>query len=198
MGHTGFDCSKDPNLKTIRGTEVKSLANNDLGRIQRIESELANKKRLNYLSDFSKFIQQLMKQAQLDTPLQEEGHEEEDEDDAFPLVDESRILQIKEKLLTFDDFNYAFLNHDLETGSVNKKVVTLEGSLKQDIFKNLYADESLTPRGVMPENQELNEGDTFVLDKTQELLNNSFGDNNNNNINELSLDVHLDISKQIK
>lgn len=113
-------------------------------------------------------------------------------------MDESRILSIKEKLLTFDDFNYASINHELELGSLNKKVVTLDASLKHGMFRGeQYLDESLTPRAVMSENQDLTkgEGDTFVLDKTQD-LNNSFG--NNININELSLDVHLDISKQIK
>ncbi len=48
-------------MKTIQGTEVKNLANNENTRIQKVESDLNNKKRLNYLEDFRKYITHLMK-----------------------------------------------------------------------------------------------------------------------------------------
>lgn len=51
---------KDPNIRMIQGTEIKNMANNESSRIQKVESEMLNKKRLNYLEDFRKYIMHLI------------------------------------------------------------------------------------------------------------------------------------------
>ncbi len=39
--------------------------------------------------------------------------EENENEEIMPLIDEEKIMKIKEKLLNFDDFNYSSITHDL-------------------------------------------------------------------------------------
>eukprot|EP00347_Sterkiella_histriomuscorum_P018688 403344555 len=160
LGHSGLDCDKDPNFKTLQGEELQNQVTVDENRLQKIETDVTNKKRLSYLEDFRKYIGILIKQQQ------------EELENATMTNRKQTITagsHIQKRLLEFDDYNYTQINRDLERGLL-RKTTTMRFSQKLRTGINFDKMKSFKDKVDEYEDQtlDLNEDINAVIEFTDE------------------------------